>query len=73
MPQTGSVAMVASSRKVPSSSHSTRSAISCRRVSWLTIAFLGDRQAPVDEDEHREHDQRGDGRSPLTVSLLQDV
>jgi hypothetical protein len=37
MPHTGSVAMVASSRKAPSSSHSTRSAISSRRLSWLTI------------------------------------
>jgi hypothetical protein len=37
MPQTGSVAMVASSQKAPSSSHSTRSAISIGRVLWLTI------------------------------------
>jgi hypothetical protein len=36
MPQPGSVAMVASSRKVPSSNHSTRSAISSSRASWLT-------------------------------------
>src|SRR3990170_1640575 len=40
IPQTGSAAMSLIVRNLPSSSHRTRSAMSFRRVSWLTITTL---------------------------------